>query len=977
MKPIASTTDWRDYRRDTNRAGIQSLPRANTPLNERWSTRLGGGYQTIQVIHDHTNPSRYHDLLMVDAGGVQRVSPEGEFRWKTPPFGAHGISFVGDLDADGRLEILTTNGREVIILSAEDGAFLFRDSIGPPFSYGTYAGMIQSHPFFRDTRTTKASPYQFLVPCFSHKEVLMYDCSGGAENTRILHRLWMDDGFHPSIVIGDVNKDGIDEIVIARLGGVYVFSPHSGEMISQTLWNSDAERRRNYGQFQLSDIDDDGDLEAIILSDKVTRHIAVLDNDGKGNFAPLWDRFIEHIYPNDTTELRYTAESIKCYDGLCEMEIAVSIFNGRGDNRWYTEILSATTGAIRDELPDQYLRGVQSLKMDDLYQLCLSKETSRTPSYFSELSIYDPFDGITQWTYPSGHFAERTIHAHPIRSQFKPDAFSSHEIWQSLDEERPSLFVISPHGELIVLHGDCTMTETGFQSDTRFIISEIDNEELYVSRADGDIIKVVGENSWRAPATIKPYHSSGYHLTTEAHIAARPAPVPSVFWSQPVAASNQTVIPANAGIHPPDLDSRIRGNDNAKTGDDDPNNDSTCYLAVPDFANNIHLFRADVEGALTPIKTIKGRSRLGYDNVFHSSTFIETTSGSRLIVVDDEGLDHSRLSLYSLDGEYDRSYNFPDLPASIPGNRIGCYDWLYFQHSRGEAMFASFYQSQSMNSECSLAFLLESGEILWRVNQYGEGDYGRGIGPWGASALRIAGDKQIAVFCAKDTLCQVDLETGAFWCEPKLLTDYTAEAMKADDRFVTQELSKKSSIDDPFTAYGTPIIHNNDIIIAGSFGGFGIIRQSSDNASPSYFILHTQYFPLWWHVASFGDVLYRMPGIGDIDGDGRIEFGQGHADGTFGIYDYETGALRDSLELHSIATDVLTLDFNSDGQMEFILGTNDGRLLAIGHDGEKCSILAEHFIGAGMGSPIAADLNGDGTSEIYVVSADGMMRCFG
>ena len=925
--------DWPDHRKDDRRAGIQTLPRGNTLLNERWSARLGGGYQTIQVIHDHTNPTGYNDLLMVDAGGIQRVSPEGEFRWKTRPFGAHGIASVCDLDADGRLEILTTNGREVIILSAEDGAFLFRDSVGPPFSYGTYAGMIQTHQFFENsTSNNRQTPFQFLVPCFSHKEVLMYDCTGGVENTRILHRLWMDDGFHPSIVIGDVNSDGTDEIVIARLGGVYVFSPDSGEMISQTLWNSDAERRRNYGQFQLSDIDGDDELEAVILSDKVTRHIAVLDNDGKGNFTPLWDRFIEHIYPNDTTELRYTAESIKCFDAIGEMEIAVSIFNGRGDNRWYTEILSAKTGDLMDEMPDHYLRGIQSLETDSLYQLCLSKETTRTPAYFSELSIYDAFDGITRWTYPSGHFAERTIPAHPIRSQFKPDVFSPHEIWQSPEEDGPALFVISPHGELLALHGNRVLTETGFQSDTRFIISEVGKEQMYVSGADGETFRVRTSDKWHSPSKVEPLLSSGYHLTTEAHIAARPAPVPSVFRDE--------------------------------TG---------CYLSVPDFANNIHLFRSNTEGNLTPIKKINGRSRLGYDNVFHSPTFIVTKKGPRLVVVDDDGLDHSRMSLYTPDGKRESSYDFRDLPASIPGNRIGCYDWLFFEHSRGEALFASFYQSQSMNSECSLAFLLESGEILWRVDQYGEGDYGRGIGPWGSSAMRTDGNKQIAVFCAKDTLCQLDLETGTFIEKPKLLTDYTADAMKADERFVEQELSKKSSIDDPFTAYGTPIIRGNDIIIAGCFGAFGIIRPPPTSS----LIPHPSSFALWWKVASFGDVLYRMPGIGDIDDDGRIEFGQGHADGTFRIYDYETGELRNALQLHSIATDVLTVDLNSDGKMEFVLGTNDGRLLAIGDDGEKCSILAESYVGAGMGSPIAADLKGDGKSEIFVVSADGMIRCFG
>ena len=233
------------------------------PFQPRWSIRLGGGYQEVEPVGDGTG-----DLLLADGGGIQRISNDGEYRWRSTPFGAHWIAGVFDLDADGRLEILTSNGREVIILSAEDGAILFRDSVGPPFSYGTYATMFKVHSFFTSSaglntnplpRTPDAgsrtpvpgsrtpvpgsrtpdpgsrTPMQILVPCFSHKEVLMYDCSNGAENTRILHRLWMDDGFHPSIAIGDVNHDGIDEIVIARLGGVYVFDPQSGSMISKTL----------------------------------------------------------------------------------------------------------------------------------------------------------------------------------------------------------------------------------------------------------------------------------------------------------------------------------------------------------------------------------------------------------------------------------------------------------------------------------------------------------------------------------------------------------------------------------------------------------------------------------------------------------------------------------------------------------------------------------------------------------------------
>jgi hypothetical protein len=879
--------EWRDYRCDDTRMGVQSLARKSGKLEQRWSLRLGGSFQEVEPVPDSSG-----DILMADAGGFQRVTSDRKFRWRTKPFGAHWIACVFDLDEDGFLEILTSNGREVIILSAETGEFLFRDTVGPPFSYGTYAPMFQVHSFF-------GKGMQILVPCFSNKEVLMYDCSNGARNTRILHRLWMDDSYHPSIVIGDVNNDGTDEIVIARLGGVYVFEPHSGMMISQTIWKSDEERRRNYGHFELVDIDGDGNLEAIILSDKVTRHIAVLGNDGHGNFTPLWDRLIEHIYPNDTTELRYTTNSIRDLDGDGKLEIAVSIFNEAKDERWHTEILRAETGECMLDLPDQYLRGVQDVNGDGAPELCLSYEPARGLRPHSEICIYSPKARQIICEYKNSHFAERAVHPHGSYSEFKPDVFASHEIWSG----REGIYIQSAELGLCILQNNLTLTPLGYKSDGSYRVVLVEQDRVLISEVNGDLIKI-RKNEWRH------FLSCGYHLTTEAHIAARPG-------------STATVASWNGAR----------------------------YLAVPDFSGNVYIFKSEIKEFPKLAATIRGRSRLGYDGVFHAASIIETHDGPQLVIVDDEGLSHSRLSLYFLEGECVRSYNFPDLPASVIGSRIGCYDWLYFEHSRGEALFASFYQSPSMNSECSLAFLLETGEILWRKDRVGIGDYGRGMGAWGTSALH----NNIAIFCAKDTLCHLNLETGEFVEEPKVLTEYTADAMKSANNLPEQTLSTSSSIEDPFTAYGTPIINGDDEIIGACFGGFGI--------------LDTLGLPKWWHRAVFGDVLYRLHGIGDIDGGGELEFGQGHADGMFRIYDYETGTLRASLNLNAICTDVLTLN------SQFIVGTNDGRVVSIGYDGNEFAILDEFETGSAMGSPIAADFDGDGVAEIFVVTGDGNLLC--
>jgi len=899
---------WHDYRGGNTLSGYCAIPGHTKDISILHSIPLGGGFQEIHPTTDGSG-----DLLLASGGGIQRVSINGEYRWKSKPFGAHWITTMIDLDQDGRWEIVTSNGRDVVVLDAGNGSILWKENVATPRSYGTYATMLHVCKLLPGSKGL-----QIVVPCFSSKEVLIFDCGSNAAQTKLHTTLWMNDAYHPTVTIGDVNSDGQEEVVVAKLGGVYVFDPISGKQLTTTLWESDTERRRNYGQFHLKDIDNDGELEAVILSNRVSKHIAVLDNDGKGNFSPLWDRFIEHIYPTDTTELRFCHHSLIDIDCDNKEEIILSLYNAKGDGKWYTEILNSFNGETITEIPEQYLWDVQ--QEDGNSYLLTSVETNRIPSLLSTISIAQYFPDSSNleiiWQCEQARFSKQSIpESSKELSYFKPEIYDAYGVWK----EQSSILAFQEKDTTTLLH---------FDLNTRSIrTTEINLAENI------DVAQIIGDNTLLLTSqggTIVKYKddkitslvTAGYHLTTEAHLSARPGSIPTV--------------------------ARII---------------DSVYIAIPTFSGTVKVLCLE-NNSVSSAWEVKGRGRIGNDFIYHAIPILSFGGGQFFSIVDDQDLGHARLSLYDHQGKPVHQYSFPDLPSSVPGIRIGIYDWLPFDHSRGPALFISCFQSASMNSECSLAILLETGEILWRKNTIGEGEYGRGVGGWHASSFDP--ETHHLYFCAKDTFCVLDSETGNL-LHTSLLTSYTTQEMKRLGIYKEQGFDTWSSKEDPFTAYGAviPISYEGEryLLIAGCYGGMGLL----DN----------KYSALWWKVTSFGDTLNRLPAIGDIDGDGALEIGQSHSDGSIAIYDWRSGEQKYEFKLGAITTDIQSCDINSDGKTEFIFGTNDGRLICMGVNNGEPVIKQEITFDAAVGSPVLSDVNRDSHPEILCSVADGRLIVLG
>ncbi len=902
----------------------------------RWSYSIGGSENECFPVGARDGKE---DLLFAYGGCVVRFDGEGKIQWKSPAFGLNAIAAVEDLDGDGRPEIVASTGYEILVFSADDGELLFRNYVGFPASAGTPANTILCHRF-----DPESLGMHLVVPMMSSKEVRIFDFRNGQRNGILTHTLWMDDAYHPTVAAGDVDNDGKDELIVSKLCGVYVFDVLTGEMKQSVRWTSNGERHRNYGLLQLTDVDQDSVPEVVIVADRVARHMAVLDCDAHGSLTLLWDRFVEFIYPSDTTELRYTAHSVCDVDGDGKPEIVVSLFNTRKDERWWLEILDPLTGVLKYDYPDRYLWGVQDIDGDGTGEILVGIEHTRQPTAFSTIEILKMRGAAAEpiWRMEHAHFAGRSLRPSAGNSNFRPVQFGHDETWYDHVNGERAVYLFTRGSDRTQ-----TLLEVRWKGDavSGTLSSPLGSTGQCVLAARADIDGdgrrecIVSESNGRVMAVIpgEPIKSTwtiGMRLQLEGFSAARPGLVPVVYRADPAGA--------------------------------------TC-VTIPDNTNTLHQLQADRStGEPSVMWKTRGRGWIGYDNSFHSAYIcdVDADGEQEIMAVHPERYQCSELMAFASDGRVKRSWVLDGVPAPAP-TRIGLYEWSVAGNGGNQSIIASFYSSYSMNSEQTISVDLYNNR-RWHRREYGEGEWGRGMGPWGAHAVTgIQRGAQQVVFLAKDLFCHLDAETGEWVRDPWLLWHATNSVMNQPEWDFTEDRKADfGSGKDPFTAYGSPILIDIDgdgveeILVGGCFGGFGMLRHD-----------HTV---LWWVRTPFTDVMLRLPGIADVLGDGRLCVGICHADGVFVCLEGTTGRELWNLDLRATTSDIVSCDIDGDGKEEFITGTADGRLLAIGTDGEgNGTVRWELDLGYSLGSPVIADADGDGMPEVLVVSGDGTLICIG
>jgi hypothetical protein len=137
--------------------------------------------------------------------------------------------------------------------------------------------------------------------------------------------------------------------------------------------------------------------------------------------------------------------------------------------------------------------------------------------------------------------------------------------------------------------------------------------------------------------------------------------------------------------------------------------------------------------------------------------------------------------------------------------------------------------------------------------------------------------------------------------------------------------------------------------------------------------------PMWYALPKPGENRCANEGFIQIGTKEKPAWllGFGRQDGTFACLNVSDGSVRWTMDIGGSATDVVACDMEGDGREEFIFGTSHGALYAVGDEGGKPRVVWKMEVGTGLvGSPVLADLDGDGKTDVVIPAVDGRVRIF-
>lgn len=172
----------------------------------------------------------------------------------------------------------------------------------------------------------------------------------------------------PLCAVADMDGDGTLEIVVSTWYRVMVFDGETGRKQAECRWH----KGRNYGHFQVADLNGDGLPEAIVLADFMI-HLNVLRNDA-GQLSVAWRKELDYRLFGKRKAVRTLPDAVVRVAGRLPLVIG-NVFNDTGDERWHVMLWDGLTGDTVADLPGRFCHGQADLDTSGSQQLLLATTT--------------------------------------------------------------------------------------------------------------------------------------------------------------------------------------------------------------------------------------------------------------------------------------------------------------------------------------------------------------------------------------------------------------------------------------------------------------------------------------------------------------------------------------------------------------------------------------------------------------------------
>ncbi|MDW8367932.1 MAG: VCBS repeat-containing protein, partial [Abditibacteriales bacterium] len=341
----ASANDWRVYRHDVSLSGVSPGKGNIVTPHLKWEYYLGAPFVTVAADRNY-QPSN-----------------------------------VADLDGDGTPERFHLSGKTIEVTDLNSK---------PLWSF-----TVSGHPLGGNVRVCQLLPDRKgkQIISFSHRmdtgegQGYCFAFDKGARNGALVWTTGpLTAHYAPTLIVDDVDGDGLQEIVTAPHYRVQIFNGQTGALKAEVP----VAKGRNYGILLSRPRRDRPQKDIYIISDFVLHVECVRFENGKWVHAWGHKYLEDENAPRPQGRLEYIRVGpypVSDLDGDGKDEMAYMFVDGAVDDQWHLIVRDGETGKVKADISGVWLWSIADLDGDGTAELLYTPTKEKRPPTYCDLHV--------------------------------------------------------------------------------------------------------------------------------------------------------------------------------------------------------------------------------------------------------------------------------------------------------------------------------------------------------------------------------------------------------------------------------------------------------------------------------------------------------------------------------------------------------------------------------------------------------------